>query len=94
MEQKTYILNYKSIIMVKRKVGNSHTTICISWADKDEFRRFAKLVKKTKNGDMYESDAAIFHRMLSSFKNTESPSNESHGTYPRKSTSQGHDLQG
>jgi len=69
--------------MAKRKIGNSHTTICISWADKDIFRKYARLVKKTKNGDMYESDAAIFSRMLKSFIEKES-SGEAHDTYPRK----------
>tara|TARA_B100001750_G_scaffold144681_1_gene115527 strand:+ start:15133 stop:15408 length:276 start_codon:yes stop_codon:yes gene_type:complete len=82
--QKTYILNYKSNSMVKRKIGNSHTTICISWVDKDDFRRFAKLVKKTKNGDMYESDSVVFHRMLSAFKNVEAGNENPHETYPRK----------
>lgn len=71
--------------MAKRKQGNSHTTICITWEDKDEFRRFANLKKKTKNGDMYESDAAIFRRMLDHFKQHNTP-NESHATYPTKPT--------
>jgi len=69
--------------MAKRKIGNSHTTICISWADKDMFRKYARLVKKTKNGDMYESDAAIFNRMLNSFVKKES-GDKAHDTYPRK----------
>jgi hypothetical protein len=80
--------------MAKRKIGNSHTTICVTWEDKELFRKFAKLVKKTKNGEMYESDAAIFTRMLGSFKEHNSASDTSHDTYPRKPTSQGHDLQG
>lgn len=79
--------------MAKRKIGNSHTTICITWNDKEEFRKFAKLVKKTKNGNMYESDAAIFHRMLELFKQYNT-ADIPHNTYPRKdSTSQVHDLQ-
>ena len=49
--------------MAKRKIGNSHTTICITWNDKDMFRTFAKLVKKTKNGNMYESDSVIFNNL-------------------------------
>jgi hypothetical protein len=69
--------------MAKRKIGNSHTTICISWADKDVFRKYAQLVKKTKNGDMYESDAAIFHRMLDIFRQNSNGS-KAHNTYPRK----------
>ena len=50
--------------MAKRKIGNSHTTICVSWTDKEQFRKLAKLVKKTKNGEMYESDAVIFKKIL------------------------------
>ena len=80
--------------MAKRKIGNSHTTICITWKDKDTFRTFAKLVKKTKNGNMYESDSVIFNRMLESFKQTNESGNTSHETYPRKTTSQEHDQQG
>ena len=82
--------------MVKRKLGNSHTTICITWADKEEFRKFARLVKKTKNGDMYESDSAVLRRMLSEYseRNIQQSLGESHETYPRKSTSQGQDQQG
>ena len=80
--------------MAKRKIGNSHTTICITWNDKDTFRTFAKLVKKTKNGNMYESDSVIFNRMLESFKQTNESGNTSHETYPRKTTSQEHDQQG
>ena len=38
--------------MARRKVGNSHTTISVRWEDKEKLRRHAKLVKKTKNGDM------------------------------------------
>jgi len=68
--------------MAKRKIGNSHTTICISWDDKDVFRKYAQLVKKTKNGDMYESDSAIFHRMLTVFKDNTS-GDTAHDTYPR-----------
>ena len=76
--------------MAKRKIGNSHTTICITWADKDQFRKFAQLVKKTKNGDMYESDSAIFTRMLESFKQ-KTDSNVAHDTYPRNQEPNQHD---
>jgi len=72
--------------MAKRKIGNSHTTICITWNDKDTFRTFAKLVKKTKNGNMYESDSVIFNRMLEAFKQTNESDDNSHETYPRKTT--------
>jgi len=50
--------------MARRKAGSSHTTISITWEDKELFRRFAKLVKKTRNGEMYESDSAVFHKIL------------------------------
>ena len=70
--------------MVQRKIGNSHTTICITWEDKELFRKFAKLLKKTKNGNMYESDAAVFKRMLSTFVSNTEADTESHPTYPRK----------
>ena len=79
--------------MAKRKIGNSHTTICITWKDKDTFRTFAKLVKKTKNGNMYESDSVIFTRMLEAFSQTNKSDESAHETYPRKSTSQERDLQ-
>ena len=46
--------------MARRKIGNSHTTICVSWEDKELFRKFAKFVKKTRTGDLYESDAVLF----------------------------------
>lgn len=80
--------------MAKRKIGNSHTTISIAWADKEQFRRLAKLVKKTKNGDMYESDAVVFKRILDHYKSsTNELADVPHTTYPTK-VSQGHDLQG
>jgi len=80
--------------MAKRKIGNSHTTICVTWTDKEEFRKYAKFVKKTKNGDMYESDAAIFHKMLETFKQY-NQAGDSHGTYPKKTRdSPTHDQQG
>lgn len=70
--------------MVKRKVGNSHTTISITWVDKEQFRKFAKLVKKTKNGDMYESDSIIFHKILENYQSNNEVSSISHTTYPVK----------
>lgn len=81
--------------MARRKIGRSHTTICITWEDKDEFRKFAKFIKKTKNGEMYESDAVIFNRMLKNFiQNGEQ--GESHRTYPTKDSTSPptHDQQG
>jgi|TARA_R110002020_G_scaffold333304_1_gene548657 hypothetical protein len=80
--------------MVNRKIGTVFTTISILWEDKDEFRKFAKYLKKTKNGNMYESDAALFKRMLELFKQHEQANEKPNNTYPRKSTSQERDLQG
>jgi hypothetical protein len=77
--------------MAKRKIGNSHTTISVAWTDKEEFRKLAKLVKKTKNGDMYESDAVIFKRILDHYKNSVPNENQViHSTYPTKSSVQEH----
>lgn len=77
--------------MVKRKIGTVYTTISILWDDKDEFRKFAKFVRKTKNGDMYESDTALFKRMLELFKKHEQSNPNPNNTYPRKiSSSQEH----
>jgi len=80
--------------MARRKIGNSHTTISISWADKEEFRKLAKLVKKTRNGDMYESDSVIFKRVLDHYKATSNDTGSTaHPTYPVK-VSPAHDQQG
>ena len=50
--------------MARRKKDNPNTTISISWENKTEFRRHAKLLKQTKSGNRYESDAALFEREL------------------------------
>ena len=72
--------------MARRKAGSSHTTISITWDDKELFRRFAKLVKKTRNGEMYESDSAVFHKILEEYVNDHKnlPAGEPHSTYPTK----------
>jgi hypothetical protein len=72
--------------MAQRRSGNSHTTISITWEDKDEFRRFAKKLKTTKNGDMHESDAVLFNRMLNFYIDTclEQPLEKGEPTYPNK----------
>jgi len=70
--------------MVKRKIGTVCTTISILWEDKDEFRKFAKFIKKTKNGDMYESDAVLFKRLLQSFATSNKQNSIPNNTYPRK----------
>ena len=72
--------------MVNRKIGTVCTTISVLWKDKEEFRKYAKFVKKTKNGDMFESDASLFRKMLDHYiasnplNSEEKPKN----TYPRK----------
>ena len=80
--------------MARRKLGNSHTTICISWEDKERFRKFAKFVKKTKTGDLNESDAVLFNKLLNYYSENHSANSEPKSTYPSKSISQGHDQQG
>ena len=65
-----------------RKEGNEYTTISIRWSDKEKLRKRAQFVKKTKNGDLYESDAVVFSKLLKC-----DPLNEvniSHNTYPEK----------
>lgn len=81
--------------MARRKIGNSHTTISIKWEDKEKFRKFAKFVKKTKTGDLYESDSVLFNRVLEFFinGNQQNAGVESHSTYPTKPTAQEHDQQ-
>ena len=73
--------------MARRKSGNSHTTICITWADKEEFRKFAEFVKDTKTGQRTESDSVLFHRILEEFKkkNPLSENAEPKSTYPSRS---------
>ena len=80
--------------MARRKIGNSHTTICISWEDKERFRKFAKFVKKTKTGDLNESDAVLFNKLLDFYSDHHDSDTEPKSTYPSKTTSQGHDQQG
>lgn len=71
--------------MAQRRSGNSHTTISVTWADKDEFRRFAKEVKKTKHGIMYESDAVLFKKMLDFYEENHADKNDFiPQTYPNK----------
>jgi hypothetical protein len=77
--------------MARRKKNNKNTTISILWEDKELFRRFAKLVKQTKSGDRYESDAVLFNRILNFWveNNTVySPHPEPKSTYPSLNKSQ------
>ena len=70
--------------MARRKLGTSNTTISISWEDKDEFRKFAKFVKTTRTGKLYESDAVLFNKMLLFFKESNAVGEVSNTTYPTK----------
>ena len=45
------------MIMARRKLNNNYTTICITWTDKELFRKFAQFVKDTKTGQRTESDS-------------------------------------
>jgi hypothetical protein len=83
--------------MVNRKVGTVYTTISVLWKDKDEFRKYAKFVKKTKNGDMFESDSSLFRKMLDLYitNNHINPEEKPKNTYPKKKfTSPTHAQQG
>jgi len=57
----------------KRKPENRNTTISVSWIDKELFRKFAKFVKKTKHGQMYEPDYIVFNRMLEEYSRVNAP---------------------
>ena len=70
--------------MARRKIGSSHTTISIRWEDKELFRRFAKLVKETRNGNMYESDAVVFRKILEEYIANHGNMKEAHTTYPSR----------
>lgn len=71
--------------MARRKKENSHTTICITWDDKERFRKFAEFVKKTRTGKLYESDALLFSRMLEFFARDNKAGDISNSTYPSRS---------
>ena len=70
----------------KRKEGAHNTTISIQWSDKNSFRRLARKVKTTKNGDVYEADAIIFSRMLHDYliRHPDEVSKKTTSTYPLK----------
>ena len=72
--------------MARRKVEISHTTISIRWDSKERFRKYARLVKETRNGQMHESDAVVFDKLLKYYEEHITPeSREPKGTYPSKS---------
>lgn len=92
-----YMYNIINSSMVNRKIGTVYTTISVLWKDKEEFRKYAKFVKKTKNGEMFESDAALFKKMLDHYaaSNPLTSEEKPKNTYPRKeSTSPEHVQQG
>ncbi len=70
--------------MARRKIGNSHTTICVKWEDKELFRKFARFVKKTKTGDLYESDAVLFNKLLTEYRKHNREDSKANTTYPIK----------
>ena len=72
--------------MARRKASNSHTTISIRWESKERFRKFAKLVKETRSGEMYESDAVLFDKLLNFYVEHHEQQHETpKTTYPTKS---------
>ena len=73
--------------MARRKLNNNYTTICITWVDKELFRKFAQFVKDTKTGQRTESDSILFHRVLTEFaKNNPLPEDaKPKSTYPSRS---------
>ena len=81
--------------MARRKVNNTNTTISISWADKELFRKYARYTKDTKTGKRSESDSVLFNRILTYYseKFPLSPNTEPKSTYPVRSTSQEDDQQ-
>ena len=71
--------------MARRKADNTHTTISIRWESKERFRKFARLVKKTRNGEMYESDAVVFTKILTYYVDNKEPNSKTaKSTYPTK----------
>jgi hypothetical protein len=70
--------------MARRKIGNSHTTICVTWEDKELFRKFAKFVKKTKTGNLYESDSVVFNKLLNAYRQSNPEGEQSFSTYPSR----------
>ena len=75
--------------MARRKIGNSHTTICIRWEDKERFRKYANFVKKTKTGDLNESDSVVFKKILDYYSQNNEGNSEGKSPYPTKSNPQG-----
>jgi len=67
------------------KAENTHTTISVRKDDKKTLRRFAKFIKNTRNGKLYESDSIVFARVMDEYIGKHSQeANISHTTYPSK----------
>ena len=71
----------------KRKPDNNNTTVAVRWIDKELFRKYAKFVKKTKHGKMYEPDYIVFNRILEEYSKTVPPIGGG-STYPSKTPSE------
>jgi len=70
-----------------RKTGAIKTTISIDWNDKNRLRRLARKTKRTRNGDVFESDSSIFTRILNHYIETHVGEYKENPTltYPKKS---------
>jgi len=64
-----------------RKTENKFTTISIGWGDKLIMRHFASFIKETKNGQLYESDAVVFKKILIYYDKSHQ-GDKAHSTYP------------
>ena len=76
--------------MERMKIDFKITTISISWEDIVEFRRYARLIKQTKTGDRYVSDADLFKRVLAywALNHIDDCHSEPKSTYPSLDKSQ------
>lgn len=72
-----------------QKIENDFTTISIRKVDKQRLRGLARFIKKTKNGELYESDAVVFNRII-----VQIPADNTvpHNTYPTKKNISGSSL--
>ena len=70
----------------KRKEGNVNTTMSLSWSDKNRLRRLGRKIKTTKNGDVYEADSVIVHRIIEYYysRNPSEIKSKTTSTYPLK----------
>jgi len=71
-----------------QKDSNEFTTISVRKIDKQRMRQYAKFIKKTKNGSLYESDAIVFNKMVALYmKDHPEMMGDSVPTYPTKQKS-------